>query len=78
MPGRYDLGEIAEHEEEEARKSGRALGARRKFTEFECPTCSAHNPYDDFGHKDDLVCNWCGTSFVALVDDEGTLTLRDA
>lgn len=67
-------------EEEDAadRKSGKALGVKRKFDEFECPLCSAFNPHDNFGNGDDINCNWCGVAFVAQVDDEGKLKLREA
>jgi hypothetical protein len=72
------MGHIAEMEEEEAKKSGENLGARRKFNEFECPTCSANNPFDDFGHGDEVHCAWCGLGFTATVDDDGRLKLRES
>ena len=53
-------------------------GPARKFTEFECPTCSAHNPVGDaFGNGDDIFCGYCGQSFVAQVDEDGGLRLRE-
>lgn len=64
-------------QEDEDKKSGKALGVKRKFEEFECPTCSANNPYDAFGNGDEVLCNWCGLQFKAFVDDEGTLKLRE-
>lgn len=66
----------SEHEDEE-RKSGRALGSKRRFDEFECPTCSANNPLDSFGNGDEVLCNWCGVEFRAVVDDEGSLRLKE-
>jgi hypothetical protein len=72
------LGQIAEQEDEEAAKSGASLGTRRKFDEFECPACSAHNPFDEFGNGDEVNCNWCGIGYVAKVDDEGKLKLRES
>jgi aerobic-type carbon monoxide dehydrogenase small subunit (CoxS/CutS family) len=55
-----------------------AQGHRRRFTEFECPTCSAHNPVGDaFGNGDDVFCGYCGQSFVALVDEDGALRLKE-
>jgi len=65
-----------EHEEEE-KKSLRALGIKRKFDEFEFPACSANNPYDTFGNNDEVLCNWCGLQFKAVVDEEGTLRLKE-
>ncbi len=53
------------------------LGSRRRFEEFECPACSAHNPFDEFGNNDEVLCNWCGVEFKALVDDEGVLRLKE-
>ena len=70
------LGQIAEQEEDENKKSGEFLGSKRKFDEFECPACSAHNPFDDFGNDDEVTCGWCGMGFVAIVDDDSRLKLR--
>ncbi|MFN2548376.1 MAG: hypothetical protein ABR567_13165 [Myxococcales bacterium] len=70
------MDDYSEHEEEE-KKSGRSLGTKRKFDEFECPACSANNPYDTFGNNDELLCNWCGMQFRAVVDEEGTLKLKE-
>jgi len=34
------------------------------FTEWECPECTAHNPFDNgFSVGDELFCNWCGQVF---------------
>jgi hypothetical protein len=31
------------------------------WTEFDCPECSAHNPWEDgFTVGDELFCSWCG------------------
>ena len=70
--------EIAEEEEEEAKKSGSALGTRRKFDDFECPTCSAYNPQGDFGHGDEVSCAYCGLGFEVSVDEDGKLKLRES
>jgi len=75
---RDTLIEIAEQEEEEAKKSGANLGSRRTFDEFECPTCSAYNPHPGFGNNDELNCSYCGLMFVVAVDDEGKLKLRES
>jgi len=53
-------------------------GKKRRFSEFECPTCSAHNPMGDaFGNGDDVFCGYCGQSFVAIVDEDGALKLKE-
>jgi hypothetical protein len=78
MP-RDDLGYIHEEEEEDAKKSGAALGAKRRFDEFDCPSCSANNPMGDgFGNNDEVVCNYCGVPFKAIVDDDGRLKLKES
>ena len=68
---------IAEAEEDESRKSGEHLGTRRKFNEFECPTCTAYNPHEEFGDGEEIRCSYCGLGFKAVVDDEGRLKLRE-
>jgi hypothetical protein len=65
-------------EDEDEKPTGKSLGSRRRFSEFECPACSAHNPFDEFGNKDEVLCNWCGIEFIALVDDEGVLRLKES
>jgi hypothetical protein len=78
MP-RDDLGYVSEEQEEEERKSGASQGAKRRFDEFECPSCTAYNPVGDgFGNGDELVCNYCGVSFIAKVDDEGRLKMKES
>ena len=76
MAPRDDLGG-AETDDEDEKQTGKALGTRRRFSEFECPTCSANNPFDEFGNNDEVLCNWCGLQFKAVVDDEGNLKLKE-
>ena len=71
------LDDYSGHEEDE-KPTGKDLGAKRKFDEFECPACSANNPFDTFGNGDDVLCNWCGMEFRAIVDDEGNLKLKES
>jgi len=64
--------------DEDEKKTGKALGVKRKFDEFECPACSANNPWgESFGNNDEVLCNWCGISYKAVVDDEGELRLKE-
>jgi len=50
-----------------------------RFTEFECPDCDAPNPYDDgFGNGDEVLCFYCGMSYIALVDESGRLKFKEA
>ena len=52
---------------------------KRKFKDFDCPACSANNPYDEgFGDGDEVLCYYCGQEFRALVSDDGRLRLREA
>jgi transcription elongation factor Elf1 len=76
MAPRDDL-RSAQMEDEDEKQKGKVLGARRKFSDFECPACSANNPFDEFGNNDEVLCNWCGLEFKALVDDEGNLKLKE-
>jgi len=76
MP-RDEYGDLSEEEDDE-RKSGRAKGSKRRFDEFDCPACSANNPMGDgFGNNDEVLCNYCGLEFKAMVDDEGALKLKE-
>jgi hypothetical protein len=68
--------DAALEDEDESNKEA-ALGTRRRFSEFECPACSANNPFDEFGNNDEVLCGWCGLQFQALVDDEGKLKLKE-
>jgi transcription elongation factor Elf1 len=69
----------AHDHEEEMEGAGGKEGRRRTFQDFDCPTCSANNPYDDaFGDGDDILCYYCGQEFKVQVNDEGRLRLREA
>ena len=72
------LQHVTEDSEDEARKDGSALGTRKKFDEFECPTCEAYNPHTDFGNEDEITCAYCGLAFIVEVTDEAKLKLREA
>ena len=75
-PDRDPLGDSSDQDDED-RKSGKSLGTKRKFDEFECPACSANNPLDAFGNGEDVLCNWCGMQFLVIVDEDGNLKLKD-
>jgi transcription elongation factor Elf1 len=64
-------------EDEDESPKDAAQGVRRRFSEFECPACSANNPFDEFGNNDEVLCGWCGLQFQALVDEEGKLKLKE-
>jgi hypothetical protein len=59
--------------------AGGAAGRRRRFTDFDCPSCAANNPYDDgFGDADEILCYYCGQEYRVEVTDEGRVRLREA
>ncbi len=50
---------------------------QRRYTEFDCPQCNAHNPCDDgFGQGDEVLCFYCGTSFLVR-NVEGRLKFKE-
>ncbi len=58
-------------------KGQEELGRARRFGDFDCPDCSANNPYDDaFGDGDEVRCYYCGQEFRADVNDSGRLKLK--
>jgi ribosomal protein S27E len=51
---------------------------KRKFDEFDCPGCDANNPCDPaFGDAEEVLCNFCGTYFLASVNEDGRLKLKE-
>ncbi len=67
-----------DHEDDDdLKKDGEELGRGRRFGDFDCPDCSANNPYDDaFGDGDEVRCYYCGQEFRASVNDSGRLRLK--
>ena len=50
----------------------------KRFTDFDCPSCDANNPYDDgFEDEDEIRCYYCGATFRVKVSDGGRLRLRE-
>lgn len=50
---------------------------KHQWTEFECPLCAAQNPREPFGVDDEVMCYFCGDSFVATINDAGKLRLKE-
>ena len=70
---------IDPHAFDEDDQSDRSISdGRRKFKDFDCPTCNANNPYDEpFGDGDDVLCYYCGQEYRVQVTEEGRLRLRE-
>jgi hypothetical protein len=67
------------HHDDDGPAEGEEPGRARRFDDFDCPDCSANNPYDDaFGDGDEVRCYYCGQAFEAEVSDSGRLRLREA
>ena len=67
----------AGYDDDDRKGSSDAEDQGRRFADFDCPDCSANNPYDDtFGHGDEVRCYYCGQEFKAEVSDSGRLRLR--
>ena len=59
---------------------GRKLpeGVNARFKDFDCPDCNANNPCDPpIGTGDEVLCNYCGSSFEVKVTEEGRLKLKE-
>ncbi|MBI3184772.1 MAG: hypothetical protein HYZ28_21760 [Myxococcales bacterium] len=62
---------------DDEKEGAAAQGNKRTFAEFDCPGCNANNPSEGFGDGAELLCNYCGTQYLAQVSDEGRLRLRE-
>jgi hypothetical protein len=66
-----------DHDDEDENMALEARGPGRRFGDFDCPDCSANNPYDDaFGDGDEIRCYYCGAEYRASVSEEGRLKLK--
>ncbi len=69
----YDPG----YDDDDRPPEGEDAGRERRFKDFDCPDCSANNPYDDtFGDGDEVLCYYCGQEYRAQVTDSGRLKLK--
>ncbi len=52
--------------------------AKKKINDWDCPACNANNPVGDpMKDGDETVCNYCGTTFLVKITDEGRLKLKE-
>jgi DNA-directed RNA polymerase subunit RPC12/RpoP len=50
---------------------------KKRLKGFDCPECSAHNPYDDgFGEGDEVRCYYCGLEFK-VTESDGKFKYRE-
>ncbi|MEW5854249.1 MAG: hypothetical protein AB2A00_36080 [Myxococcota bacterium] len=62
------------YDDEDSPKKTDASG---RFTEFECPECTANNPLDDgFKHGDEIRCFTCGSEFKVIGKESGAFKLK--
>ena len=52
--------------------------SKKKFQDWDCPDCNANNLLEELTSGEELLCNYCGTTFRATITDEGKLKLREA
>lgn len=50
---------------------------KRRWTDFECPGCSAQNVSEPFGPDDEIMCQYCSTSYSVRVTEGGKLQLKE-
>ena len=49
-----------------------------KRKDFDCPVCSANNPYDDgFSPGDEIRCYYCGQEFKVEISFDGKWKYRE-
>lgn len=66
------------YEDEEDAFERKRAEAKRYFKEFDCPSCSANNPVDPpFTNGTELLCNYCGIEWRALLTEEGKLRFKE-
>ncbi len=54
------------------------MTTKEKWTEFECPNCSANNPYDDgFRAGEEIRCFYCGLEFKVIDTGDGKFKLKE-
>ena len=71
LPGGHD------YDDDDDKKKPNA-GKKGKHFEFECPSCNAHNPWNDgFTAGEEVMCHYCGNSYLARLNDDGKLKLKE-
>ena len=51
---------------------------KKKRYDWDCPSCNANNPVDPaIADGDELICNYCGTTFLAKFTDDGRVKFKE-
>ena len=67
---------IDSHHDDDDRQEPRRGG--KGPTDFDCPSCSAHNPLDaPLADRDEVLCNYCGGQFLVRMTDEGRMKIKE-
>lgn len=66
-----------EHGAEDDERADKREEGGARFNQFDCPCCNANNPCEPFGEATELLCNYCGSSYIARVGEGGRLRLRE-
>lgn len=54
--------------------------AGKRLREWECPSCNANNPTDEFVPEKKGIetrCNYCGVEFKVTLSEEGRFKFRE-
>lgn len=66
------------YDEDEEEKKSDGVGVKRRFKEFDCPSCNANNPCDPpIGNGDEVLCNYCGSEYSVSVNEDGRMKMRE-
>lgn len=66
------------HDDDDELKAAAKASSEAVFKDYDCPGCNANNPCDPpIGEGSEVLCNYCGTEFVAKVTDGGKLKLKE-
>jgi hypothetical protein len=52
--------------------------SKKKIKDWDCPSCNANNPVgEQMRDGEETICNYCGTTFLVKITDEGKLKLKE-
>lgn len=72
------MGQQGYDEEEEAKEALAESGGVKGLKDWDCPSCNANNPSDEIAsNNDEIRCNYCGTEYRVVINDEGRVKLKE-